>query len=32
MAAIDTNVLVRYIVRDDEGQWGAAGACPNFCV
>jgi len=32
MAALDTNVLVRYIVRDDAGQLAAATRLIHRCV
>jgi predicted nucleic-acid-binding protein len=32
MPALDTNVLVRYVVRDDSGQFAAAGSLIGRCV
>lgn len=32
MPALDTNVLVRYVVRDDEIQWAAARRLIHQCV
>jgi predicted nucleic-acid-binding protein len=32
MPALDTNVLVRYVVRDDSGQLAAAGSLIGRCV
>jgi predicted nucleic-acid-binding protein len=32
MAALDTNVLVRFLVRDDAAQWAAARGLISECV
>lgn len=32
MPALDTNVLVRYLVRDDSGQFAAAKRLVSRCV